>query len=259
MIEIDKTQYHKLSDDLKDIETVPIFALAIIDNFIEGVVLTDSEYHESYLIGTNNGIYFVYGKPNKMFIDQLQNYYNERYADRFTIFTPSDEWEHIISEIVANQSKTMRRKLFTLNQRKFLCTVSEDSRAINNYKVLSINKDIIMKSDIFNQQYYFNNWGSLPRFLKNGFGFCAINENNEIVSECTNIFRSKSKAEIDIYTIEKARGNGLAYKLASLFINQCLKQKVLPSWDCDLTNKSSLYLAERLNFDYGKEYTIFYK
>lgn len=58
MIEIEKTQYKKLSSVLKNIETTPTFALAIIDGFIDGVVLTDSEYNDSYLVGTNNGIYF---------------------------------------------------------------------------------------------------------------------------------------------------------------------------------------------------------
>lgn len=258
MIEIDKTQYKKLSRVLKNIETTPTFALGIIDGFIDGMVLTDSECHNSYLVRTNNGIYFVFGEPNKVFIEQLRNYYN-RHSDRFTLFTPSDEWKNIISSIVTSDSKIMRRKLFTLNQNKFLSTVTFDSKGINKYEISPINKDTIKKSDIFNQQYYINNWGCLERYLKNGFGFCAINKNKEIVSECTSIFRSKSKAEIDIYTNENARGNGLAFKLASVFIYQCLKQNILPSWDCDISNRSSLHLAEVLQFDQGIEYTIFHK
>lgn len=258
MIEIEKTQYKKLSSVLKNIETTPTFALAIIDGFIDGVVLTDSEYNDSYLVGTNNGIYFVFGEPNKSFIDHLQDYYNKKHSDRFTLFTPNGEWENIISSIVTRDSKIMERKLFTLNQSKFLRTVTLDS-STNNYEISPVNKDTIKKSDIFNQQYYLNNWGSLEGYLKNGFGFCAINEDKEIVSECTSIFRCNTKAEIDIYTNENARGNGLAFKLASVFIYKCLKQNILPSWDCDISNRSSLHLAEVLQFDHGITYTIFHK
>ncbi|GAB3059558.1 GNAT family N-acetyltransferase [Virgibacillus ainsalahensis] len=258
MIEIGKMQYNKLSRVLENIKTAPTFALAIVDGFIDGVVLTDSEYQESYLIGTNNGTYFVCGEPNKIFVDQLQNYYSKMKSERFTIFTPNDEWKNIISNLVTKQSKIMKRKLFTLNQDKFLSAYSSNNRNIN-FEIQPINKNTIMKSDIFDQQYYLRNWGDLNKYLKNGFGFCATNDNEEVVSECTSIFRSKSKVEIDIYTSENARGNGLAHKLANVFIHQCLEQKVLPSWDCDISNKPSLHLAEELKFDQGEEYTIFHK
>lgn len=259
MIEIEKRHYKILKSILKDIETTPTFVLAVIDGFIDGMILTDSGCNDSYLVGTNNGIYFVFGDPNKSFIDQLQNYYNNRHSDRFTLFTSSDEWKDIIESIVTSDSKVMKRKLFTLNQSEFLSTATLANKDINNYEVVPVNKDTVEKSDIFNQQYYLNNWGCLEEYLKHGVGFCAINEKEEVVSECTSIFRSKSKAEIDIYTNKNARGNGLALKLASVFIYQCLKQNILPSWDCDVSNSSSLHLAEVLQFDRGIEYTMFYR
>lgn len=63
---------------------------------------------------------------------------------------------------------------------------------------------------------------------------------------------------MDIYTLEEYRGMGLAYCVGSEFIEFCLKNGIIPSWDCDVYNNSSITLATKLGFKAKNEYSIFY-
>ncbi|MDQ0220661.1 GNAT family N-acetyltransferase [Peribacillus cavernae] len=79
------------------------------------------------------------------------------------------------------------------------------------------------------------------------------------MSECTSIFSSKQFAEIDIATHKDYRGQGLASVIAKAFIGYSLENKIVPTWDCDVSNKPSIKLAEKLGFVNPVEYSIFVK
>jgi len=258
MIKIETSKYQTLKEMIEETDSTPTFALAILDEFIEGTVLTDSKLQNSYLIGTPNGTYHVLGVPTQNFIKEFRDYYRSRVSERFTIFTPNTEWEEIIALEVAKDSQVMKRKLFTFNKEKYSAIPNVD-KEYYDFDIKPIDKATISKSKIYDPSYYQQHWGDTRTFLENGFGVCAINKNNEVVSECTSIFRSKSRAEIDIYTSESVRGRGLARKVATEFIKKCLEIQISASWDCASTNKTSIHLAEALQFERGKEYKIFYK
>lgn len=63
---------------------------------------------------------------------------------------------------------------------------------------------------------------------------------------------------MDIYTLEEYRGLGLAYCVANRFIAFCMENGLVPSWDCDICNNSSIALAAKLGFKTVTEYTIYY-
>ena len=77
------------------------------------------------------------------------------------------------------------------------------------------------------------------------------------VSECTSIFSSLQYSEIDIATHEDYRGQGLASSIVKTFIDHCLENDIIPRWDCDILNKSSIKLAGKSGFGNPVQYSIF--
>ncbi|TXC86031.1 GNAT family N-acetyltransferase [Metabacillus litoralis] len=77
------------------------------------------------------------------------------------------------------------------------------------------------------------------------------------MSECTSIFSSESLIEIDIATQFDFQGIGLATKIGKEFITYSLQRNLIPRWDCDVSNRSSINLAKKLEFTNPKEYTVF--
>ncbi|MEF7493020.1 GNAT family N-acetyltransferase [Lysinibacillus sphaericus] len=110
----------------------------------------------------------------------------------------------------------------------------------------------------FTHAYYDEYWDSTANFLTNGFGFCLLHK-EQIISEAVSIFTSNEYAEIDIMTDSNFRGQGLASLMATTFINHCLANELKPCWDCDVTNKASIYLGTKLGFTDPLKYAIYTK
>lgn len=80
-----------------------------------------------------------------------------------------------------------------------------------------------------------------------------------MVSECTSIFSSLQYSEIDIATHEDYRGQGLASSIVKTFIDHCLENDIIPRWDCDILNKSSIKLAGKSGFGNPVNIQFLYK
>ncbi|MFE4894238.1 GNAT family N-acetyltransferase [Peribacillus butanolivorans] len=61
----------------------------------------------------------------------------------------------------------------------------------------------------------------------------------------------------DIATHEDYRGQGLASSIVRTFIDHCLENDIMPRWDCDILNKSSIKLAGKSGFGNPVQYSIF--
>ena len=98
--------------------------------------------------------------------------------------------------------------------------------------------------------------GIVSNFIANGFGYCILHK-GKVVSGCTSIFSSLQFSEIDIATHEDYRGQGLASIIAKTFIDHCIENDIMPRWDCDILNNSSIKLAKKLGFKKPVKYSIF--
>lgn len=172
---------------------------------------------------------------------------------RFTLFSSTENWNRVIKELLTDEIKQMGRYSFTYQHTKPPLVKNLPS---SEYSIKKINEEIISQSSEFNEKYYKEYWGSISNFIENGFGYCILH-NGKIVSECTSIFASPQTVEIDIATAKDYRGQGLASMVAKAFIDHSLENNIIPSWDCDVSNNSSIKLAEKLGFDNPLEYAIF--
>jgi len=86
------------------------------------------------------------------------------------------------------------------------------------------------------------------------FRWILLNEDGEIVSECTSVWVEKVGVEINcveigIETKEAYRRKGYAALTAAAFIDDCLSRNLIPVWCCWDFTKGSRELAEKLGFD----------
>lgn len=257
MEKIKKTFYLEIKEIIKSEKiNIPTFAYSVLDGYIKGEVYTESTLSNTILIETQNGIYFICGsEKNEGFNQELINLYREKKSDnlRFTLFSSSGKWNSIINRLLNNEIKQLRRYSYKFGEGNELSGVSKLPK---HYCINRITPALIEDSYEFNKKYYEEYWGSVSNFIGKGFGYCILH-NEKVVSECTAIFCSDELAEIDIATSDNYRGRGLAKILANTFIRHSLENNIRPSWDCDVSNNSSINLAEKLGFNDPVEYTIF--
>src|SRR5699024_368333 len=88
-------------------------------------------------------------------------------------------------------------------------------------------------------------WSSTEGFLRNGIGYCVLND-NEIVSVCFSSFVVGNIHCIDIETLNVNQGKKVAQKIAYSFVKDCLKNNMVPYWDCMEMNQPSVAVAEKI-------------
>jgi RimJ/RimL family protein N-acetyltransferase len=257
MEKINQSDYGKIKDFIqyKNIN-VPTFTYSVLDGYIKGEVYADSSLPKTILIETYNGVYFVGGSENnEEFNQHLINLYRQRKSQnvRFTLFSSGEKWDSLIKDQLRNEVKQLHRYSYNFVGGKELSSVHELPR---DYCIRRITPELIDKSLEFNRKYYEEYWGSVQNFIDRGFGYCILH-NEKIVSECTSIFCSSKYTEIDIATSDSYRGQGLATVLAKIFIKNSLENNLIPGWDCDVSNNSSIRLALNLGFTNPNEYSIF--
>ncbi len=96
-------------------------------------------------------------------------------------------------------------------------------------------------------------WRSADDFLGQAFAVVA-EQNGEIAAICYPAAIGSNRAEIDVATLEHARGKRLATVVSQKFIQESLRRNVAPTWDCFIANEPSVRLAQRLGFKEMRRY-----
>ncbi|WP_226665256.1 GNAT family N-acetyltransferase [Metabacillus litoralis] len=251
-----KTDYHLVTKILKKNNIhIPTFSHSILDEYISGSVYVDSKDPKTFLIATNSGIYVIAGKEdNQNFNHDLVNLYKARKKDhlRFSLFSSTPTWDLVIQEQLKNEIQQFRRYSFNFDGKDEYVS----RRLSPSYSIKKIKEKMISSSLEFNEAYYKEYWGSVSNFIKKSFGFYILHQ-GKIVSECTSIFSSNQFVEIDIATHKEYRGLGLGSTIGKAYIDYSLERQLIPRWDCDVSNMSSIKLAEKLGFTNPKPYSVF--
>jgi hypothetical protein len=100
-------------------------------------------------------------------------------------------------------------------------------------------------------------WYSFEEFKNKSIAYCIILD-NRIVAVMVGTACFKNVIAIDIETEEKHRRKGLAYAMAIEFINDCLKNELIPQWDCVDSNPNSYNMARKLGFEKMNENTVYW-
>lgn len=98
-------------------------------------------------------------------------------------------------------------------------------------------------------------WGSAEKFLENGFGYCAVKDNN-IAAWCTCEYLSRASCGIGIETFEQYQRQGVAAAATGKMLNYCKVMGKTPYWDCWKNNIASARTAEKAGFEKLADYDI---
>ena len=97
-------------------------------------------------------------------------------------------------------------------------------------------------------------FGSKEKYLELGRGFVVMKD-GKIVSSASSYSRFLKGIDIEIDTAKEERHKGLGSAVASKLILACLDEGLYPAWDA--ANKLSVRLAEKLGYEYSREYICY--
>ncbi|WP_134685307.1 GNAT family N-acetyltransferase [Brevibacillus migulae] len=258
MEQLHRNQYKTIFPIVSNIKTTPAFVYSAITGILPGKVWVDRvERPASVLVALDNGLYFAAGEePDPEFASYLSEK-NKETSQRFTLFSPSSAWNDWLLASVDGAFQAIQRLAFQYPQHGFWKQgESVGAMASGEFVLKRIDEAVIAHSREFSAEYYRNYWGSIAQFIQHGLGY-AVMQQDKIVCECTSIFGNPEQAEMDIVTSEEYRGQGWGLVCAQAFIEETLRRKAVPRWDCHADNTASKKMAYRLGFADPVAYTVY--
>lgn len=101
---------------------------------------------------------------------------------------------------------------------------------------------------------FVSSFESKEKYLELGRGIVILKD-GEIISGASSYSRYNDGIEIEVDTIEPYRRKHLALIAAAALIKNCLEEGLYPSWDAQ--NMGSVYLAQKLGYEFDHEYTAY--
>jgi len=136
-----------------------------------------------------------------------------------------------------------------------------DTKILENYscEIKPIDEKILNDSNLENlkmlKEEILGMWGTVDMFIKNGFGYCAVND-KRLISWCTAELVSKNHCGIGIETIEEEQKKSVGTALTANFVKECAKRNLIPHWDTWTRNLPSVKIAEKVGFYKTEEYEV---
>ncbi|WP_155592265.1 GNAT family N-acetyltransferase [Lysinibacillus cavernae] len=262
IVESDKAEYSKCRKLLN--EQGQLEAIAVVEKINPGRIFVDnSNQPTSGLIwlGNNDGFIFFGNEQNEGFNNELNHFIDNVIIPEakkvqlkwFEGIGNHEKWDNIIAKVFEHRKLgSWNQWVYTLQQGNY----KGQSEPIidQGYKVIKISNTLLKNSDYsiknieFLQSKIVEFWSSMDTFLNKGMGYCIIYQ-NEVVSTCFSGFVVGNVHCIDIETLEAHQGKKLAQKLAHSFVKDCLRNNIVPYWDCMEMNKSSVAVAENIGFE----------
>jgi len=126
-------------------------------------------------------------------------------------------------------------------------------RLPNGYEIRPIDRQLLERCEWRSDMEFF--CGSANNFLANGLGLCLMNGDEAIVEAYVSSFGEKD-AEIGAVTREAYRGRGYAPITCAYLIQACAQRGYGAYWSCDVENKASVRVAQKLGFRKERAYQI---
>lgn len=264
MVLLDKADYDKVIQPLKEVAINSLFARAVVEQTVAGKIYVDNPIHpKTFYIVHPYGMTLLFGESdNEIFNEAFKNYAlnkgNSRNNFEWMQAFPNS-WDNVLSALFkdtmiksADNTEKKEKGIIELNTRvnfKF---------NVNKHQPLStqnIDKDISIvraNGQMFRDMQgsvvplYF--WDNEEDFLNNGVAF-ALFYKDELASMSFSSYWFDNDFEMGIETKEKYRGKGLAELVCRAIIDYCIDNNYEPIWSCRLENIGSYKLAQKLGYD----------
>jgi RimJ/RimL family protein N-acetyltransferase len=266
--------------DMQDYEKVrPLFASLnyhlVIFSIIEGnspgrVYVDDVDHPQSAFVWdkVEAGFYLAGREDNDAFNEALNKCILTEIAVEAKQF-PSciefvmnyfpDTWESKLN-VVLRDTFPMKhyRQHFTLKQLK----VDWKAQIPDGFVMTQVDEELLTRTQLKNidhvTRWVRGNWQSVENFIKKGFGFCLLHE-NDIVSWCIADFVAGNDYEMGIHTDEDYLRRGFATLTAAAAVDYCLANGVENiGWHCWSSNVASAATAKKVGFEETIEHPVYH-
>ena len=259
ILELDKAafnKYRKLINEQGKLE-----AIAVVDYINPGRIFVDdvNEPKSGVIwLGNNDGFIFFGNEQNEGFNNELNYFINNVIKPEakkvqlkwFEGIGNHEKWNKVIEKAFEHRKLgRWNQKVYSLRQDEYKGSyepeIEQEYKFVKMCDSLFENDNNSIKNIEFLQSKISEFWTSLEDFLSNGMGYCILYK-DEIVSVCFSGFVAGNVHCIDIETLEAHQGKKLAQKIAHRFVEDCLKNNMIPYWDCMEMNKPSVAVAENI-------------
>ena len=236
----------KAASVFTDWEDLDVSVMACLDNVMGKIFADDTEHPKSAMAVIGDFAFFA-GEPNLELLRAK--------PDRWMIVVPQNEsW----AEMMENNFPADKRIRYAL--RKDTKFDREKLEAMVNalpegYTLRKIDEeiyDLCMNVEEFRDNV--SVFDSKEKYLELGRGF-AVMKDGKIVSAASSYSRNRKGIDIEICTRKEEQHRGLGSAVAAKLILACLDEGLYPAWDA--ANKMSVRLAEKLGYEFSREYVCY--
>ncbi|MFS1516155.1 GNAT family N-acetyltransferase [Bacillus sp. SCS-151] len=265
--ELDKVDFIKCKSLIS--EQGQVEASAIIEGNNPGRIFVDNTISPSsgvIWLGNNDGFIFFGNPHNEEFNLSLNKFIDTKILpdavglglDYFEAMATHSGWNKTLENLFKH------RELMSWNQRVYKLrkdhfkpehepSVDQDYVTMKVTKSMFYNREVPIKNIEFLQAKILELWETLTDFFNKGIGYCIVHQ-NKIVSLCISGFVGHNVHGIAIETLTAYQGKKLGQKVAHQFVYHCLKNSIVPYWDCMEMNKPSIAVAESIGFTLEYDY-----
>lgn len=261
---MDKKDYFKIKRLLQTPDQKNDLTLnSIINGMNRGTIYVDNPQEPDTALIDVTGIssIFIGNATNKQFIYSLRDFLdNELKMDTYEscggtwfIAVIKDEiWEQVLENVIADKEYEPDYELYyQFNPEAFVSLKEQYKSLPDNYLIKKIDTEVIKNDpDGILSEVLEEVWYSIEDFNTHGLGYCIIKD-NKIVSACFSCCVHENKHEISVETYdEKHMNKGLATLVCSAYLDDCIKNGLMPHWSTMETNLESKSLAKKLGFEF---------
>ncbi len=136
----------------------------------------------------------------------------------------------------------------------FPCDKNNENPYPNGYAIKPI-KDLNLFSQCNWFEFISSLYGNADQFLKYGFGYALVDEDNKPIAEAYAACVGHDLCEIGIVTHPDHRGKGYSTNVVYCLIDECIRRNLTPIWSCNWDNIASLKVAFKTGFKIKRYYS----
>jgi hypothetical protein len=179
-------------------------------------------------VGGETAIYEKYNKCiNYIKENILTESLKKEFYDSIKISYTSDLWKSAMLDTFCDLTVHQGKRVL---YRYDIANIDNNILENHSCEIKSINEEILNNSNLENlkllKEEIWGMWGTVDAFIKNGFGYCAVN-GKRLISWCTAELVSKNHCGIGIETIEEDQKKGVGTALAANFVKECAERNLI--------------------------------
>lgn len=206
-------------------------SIPILFSHLEGQYPYETIENDGYtIVLTPLGFHYVTGTvPSEplSFVDTIKTYLKKHDPEEFLLFGPDESWDAFLTEAFGHiRGITDQRFAYRLNLEQF--RDKYDTHTFMHKVTLDVITDEL----------------STRPYLQ-----ASIRQDDDIVSYCRAFLVGRGEAELDVFTNDKHRKQGMAHETSLYLIQALLERDIVPNWTCWRIKEASQHLAKRLGFE----------